>query len=71
MGFKLGKMLTLTYTKRNQIKTIVKKKKTTNKPIVIGNSLLVQWLGLRTSNAMSWGSIHGLETKIPQAVQCG
>ena len=23
MGFKLGKMLTLTYTKRNQIKTIV------------------------------------------------
>ena len=60
MGFKLGKMLTLTYTKRNQIKTKV-----------IGNSLLVQWLGLRTSNAMSWGSVHGLETKIPQAVQCG
>ena len=57
MDFKLGKMFTLIHTKRNQIKTLV-----------IGNSLLVQWLGLCTSNAASWGSICGLETKIPQAV---
>ena len=57
MDFKLGKMFTLIHTKTNQIKTLV-----------IGNSLLVQWLGLCTSNAASWGSICGLETKIPQAV---
>ena len=39
-----------------------------------GNSLVVQWLGLRASIAQgAWvtGSIPGWGTKIPQAKQCG
>ena len=35
-----------------------------------GNSLAVQWLGLRASTARGSGSIPGWETKIPQAAQC-
>ena len=34
----------------------------------IGNSLVVQWLGLHTSTAGGPGSIPGRETKIPKAV---
>ena len=33
----------------------------------VGNSLVAQWLGLRTSTAEGLGSIPGLGTKIPQA----
>ena len=36
-----------------------------------GTSLVVQWLGLRASNAGGTGSIPGWETRILQAVQCG
>ena len=36
-----------------------------------GNSLAVQWLGLRTSIAGGMGSIPGCGTKIPQAAWCG
>ena len=37
--------------------------------LAIGNSLAVQWLGLRASNAEGTGSIPGLGTKIPQSNQ--
>ena len=36
----------------------------------IGNSLVVQWLGLYTLTAEGVGSIPTLGTKIPQAMQC-
>ena len=36
-----------------------------------GNSLAVQWLGLRASTTRGTGSILGGETKIPRAVQSG
>ena len=36
-----------------------------------GNSLVVQWLGLRASTAWGMGSIPGWVTKIPQATRCG
>ena len=36
-----------------------------------GNSLAVQWLGLRTFTAEGTGSIPGQGTKIPQAAWCG
>ena len=36
-----------------------------------GNSLEVQWLGLRAFTAEGPGSIPGRETKIPQAVRHG
>ena len=35
----------------------------------LGNFLVVQWLGPRTSTAGGTGSIPGQGTKIPQAVQ--
>ena len=38
---------------------------------VVGNSLAVQWLGLRAFTVEGPGSIPGQETKIPQAKQCG
>ena len=41
------------------------------KYIYRGNSLEVQWLGLRTLNAEGPGSIPDQGTKIPQAVQYG
>ena len=41
------------------------------KDIKIGNSLAVQWLGLRTFTAGVQGSIPGRGTKIPHAAQCG
>ena len=37
----------------------------------MGNSLGVQWLGLRSITAESPGSIPGWGTKIPQAVWLG
>ena len=37
----------------------------------IGNSLVVQWLGLCISTAGGPGSIPGRGTKIPQAAWCG
>ena len=37
----------------------------------IGNSLVVQWLGLHAPTARSPGSIPGEGTKIPQAMQSG
>ena len=36
-----------------------------------GNSLVVQWLGLRASTAGDTGSISGRGTKIPHAAWCG
>ena len=36
-----------------------------------GNSLAIQWLGLRAFTAEGPGSIPGWGTKIPQATQCG
>ena len=36
----------------------------------LGNSLVVQWLGLRTFTAKVVGSIPGQGTKIPQAARC-
>ena len=36
-----------------------------------GNSLAVQWLGLRASTTRGTGSILGGETKIPHATHCG
>ena len=36
-----------------------------------GNSLAVQWLGLRGFSAEGAGSIPCWGTKIPQAMQCG
>ena len=41
-----------------------KKKKNT----MLGNSLVVQWLGLRASAAGGTGSIPGLGTKFPHAL---
>ena len=38
---------------------------------VLGNSLVVQWLGLGVFTAGAWGSIPGGGTKIPQATQYG
>ena len=35
-----------------------------------GNSLAVQWLGLRAFTAEDVGSIPGRGTKVPQAVRC-
>ena len=35
------------------------------KGMVLGNSLMVQWLRLRVSNAVGGSSIHGWGTKIP------
>ena len=32
----------------------------------LGNSLVVQWLGLGAFTVMAWGSISGLRTRIPQ-----
>ena len=37
----------------------------------LGNSLVVQWLGLHAFTAEDLGSIPGQGTKIPQAMQCG
>ena len=37
----------------------------------IGNSLVVQWLGLRALTAKGLGSIPGRGTKIPKAEWCG
>ena len=37
--------------------------------IMIGNSLVVQWLGLRVSTAEGMGSIPGWENKILQAAK--
>ena len=37
----------------------------------MGNSLVVQWLGLHTSSAGSTGSTPDWGTKIPHVVQCG
>ena len=37
---------------------------------MLGNSLVVQWLGLYAFTAKGSGSISGQGTKIPQAVQC-
>ena len=37
--------------------------------IKIGNSLAVQWLGLHAFTAEGLGSIPGLGTKTPQAMQ--
>ena len=42
-----------------------------NKNDDVGNSLVVQWLGLHTFTAEGAGSIPGWGTKIPQAVWCG
>ena len=36
-----------------------------------GNSLVVQWLGLRALNAEGVGSVPGWGSKIPQTVQHG
>ena len=40
------------------------------KNLIIGNSLVVQWLGLQTFIAEDVGSVLGRGTKIPQAMQC-
>ena len=37
----------------------------------VGNSLVVQWLGLGAFTAESLGSVPGCGTNIPQAVRCG
>ena len=37
---------------------------------IVGNSLAVQWLGLRAFTAKGWVSIPGQGTKIPQAAHC-
>ena len=36
----------------------------------LGNSLVVQWLGLHIFTASGLGSIPGQGTKIPQAISC-
>ena len=36
--------------------------------MVLGNSLVIQWLGFCSSNAGSMSMISGQESKIPQAV---
>ena len=38
---------------------------------VLGNSQVVQWLGLHVLTAKGLGSIPGRGTKIPQAARCG
>ena len=38
---------------------------------IVGTSLAVQWLSLRTSTAGGTGSIPSWGTKIPRVVQCG
>ena len=40
------------------------------KDLIIGNSLVVQWLELQTFTAEGVGSVPGWGTKIPQAMQC-
>ena len=37
--------------------------------LLLGNSLLIQWLGFHTFTAKGQGSIPDQETKIPQAMQ--
>ena len=37
--------------------------------LLLGNSLLIQWLGFHTFTAQGQGSIPDQETKIPQAMQ--
>ena len=37
---------------------------------LMGNFLVVQWLGLHTSSAGGRGSIHGWGTKIPHGTWC-
>ena len=39
------------------------------KKVFLGNSLVVQWLGLGAFTAGGLGSIPGQETKMPQDVQ--
>ena len=39
--------------------------------MLLGNSLAVQWLGLRALTAEGLGSIPGQGTKIPQVTWCG
>ena len=41
------------------------------KTVLMGNSLVVQWLGLSTFTAEGLGSIPGQGTKIPQAAWHG
>ena len=38
---------------------------------LVGNSLVVQWLGLCASTAGDMGSIPGQATNVPHAAQCG
>ena len=38
--------------------------------VILGNSLAVQWLGLRDFTAEGAGSISGQGTRIPEAVRC-
>ena len=38
--------------------------------LIVGTSLVVQWLGLCASTARGMGSIPGPGTKIPQAARC-
>ena len=40
------------------------------KDLIIGNSLVVQWLELQTFTAEGVGSVPGWGPKIPQAMQC-
>ena len=47
-----------------------KKSRKLNTIIYMGNSLVVQWLGLRTFTTEGTGSIPGWGNKIPQAVWC-
>ena len=43
----------------------------TDKRVISGTSLVVQWLRLCASNAGGADSIPGRGTKIPHAMQCG
>ena len=54
-----------------KIKIILSPSTTTQNSKSIGNSLAVQWLGLRTLSTEGLGSIAGLGNKILQVVQCG
>ena len=47
-----------------------KKSRKLNTIIYMGNSLVVQWLGLCTFTTEGTGSIPGWGNKIPQAVWC-
>ena len=40
------------------------------KDLIIGNSLVVQWLELQTFTTEGVGSVPDWGTKIPQAMQC-